>query len=199
MADLTRGAGPVAFTRFAKFEKDRWQGGEKFPDAILAFASLNADGGHPGSDAAHGVIRRWTAPQDAIISITGILNHPNEQGDGVQARIVSSRAGELGHWTAQHSHAQTEVAQVAVKRGDTLDFIVDCRTNPNFDSFVWSPVLKTVAASGVKTVLTVSEPTLTWSASSDFGGPDSQNTKTLSAWEKYAHILLMTNEFCFVD
>ena len=195
------GIGPVSFTPFAKFTGQQWQGGEKFPDAALAFASMTAEGGHPGNDAKQCVIRRWTAPQDAALTITGTLNHPSDQGDGVQARIVSSRDGELGHWTAQHGTAQTNVERVTVKRGDTLDFIVDCRTNPNFDAFQWAPVLKTVPASNIKTASAPApaEPTLTWSASADFGGPDSQTVKTLSAWEKYAHILLMTNEFCFVD
>ena len=193
------GVGPVSFTPFAKFAGRQWQGSEKFPDAVLSYASLTAEGGHPGSDAAHAVIRRWTSPQDAILTITGTLNHPSDQGDGVQARIVSSGSGELGHWTAQHGQAATNVERVTVKRGDTIDFIVDCRANPNFDAFAWAPVLKTVPASSVKTVSASAEPTLTWSASSDFGGPDSQTIKTLSAWEKYAHILLMTNEFCFVD
>ena len=193
------GIGPVAFTPFAKFAKDRWQVGEKFPDPALGFIALTADGGHPGRDANHAAIRRWTAPQDATIAIAGTLHHPSDQGDGVQARIVSSRSGELGHWTAQHSQTQTEVAQVAVKRGETLDFIVDCRASDNSDSFAWSPILKTVPASGVKTAANNAEPTQTWSASSDFGGPETQSMKTLSAWEKYAHVLLMTNEFCFID
>ncbi len=193
------GVGSVAFTPLTTFKNDRWQVGEKFPDPTLGFILLTADGGHPGNDAAHAAIRRWTAPQDATVAISGRLNHPGDQGDGVQARIVSSRAGELGHWTAQHGQAQTSVERVVVKRGDTLDFLVDCRANPGFDAFAWSPVIKTAAASNVKTASTASEPTLTWSASVDFGGPDSQTVKTLSAWEKYAHILLMTNEFCFVD
>ena len=191
------GVGPVAFTPFAKFAGERWQGGEKYPDAALSYAALTRDGGHPGNDKNYAVIRRWTAPQDATLMISGTLTHPSDQGDGVQARIVSSRSGEIGHWIAQHGQAQTTVERVAVRRGETLDFIVDCRASDNSDSFAWSPVLKTVPASGAKTA--AAEPTMTWAASLDYGGPDSQTVKTLSAWEKYAHILLMTNEFCFVD
>ena len=37
---------------------------------------------------------------------------------------------------------------------------------------------------------------LVWSAAADFRGPAAQ---PLTAWEQYAQVLLLTNEFSFVD
>ena len=35
-----------------------------------------------------------------------------------------------------------------------------------------------------------------WSAKDDFRGPDPQ---PMNVWQRYAHVLLQTNEFAFVD
>jgi hypothetical protein len=38
-----------------------------------------------------------------------------------------------------------------------------------------------------------------WSASTEFRGPEAKPRKTLTAWERYAQVLLLANEFMFVD
>ena len=52
-----------------------WQIGDKLPDPSpeLGFTSLHAEGGHPGRDAMHTAIRRWTAPRDGVIEVSGKL------------------------------------------------------------------------------------------------------------------------------
>ena len=187
----------VRFTPLPHFSGSGWQGGPNMPDPNLNWLLLTADGGHPGANAQQAVIRRWIAPADGVVSITGMLRHPEQRGDGVQARIVSSREGELGSWTAFRKRVETKVAQTAVRKGDTIDFVVDCRAEQSFDGFSWSPVIRSVAASGVKTVGAGANKEAVWSAAAGFGGADSG--KGLSAWDRYVQTLLMTNEFCFVD
>src|SRR5439155_7641072 len=121
------------------FTGSAWQGGEKLPDEKLGWVSLNATGGHPGNDPQYAAIRRWTAPRDGAISITGVLKHEAESGDGVRGRIVSSRLGVAGEWSVHHDKAQAAVEKLEVKRGDTIDFVVDCRSGPDSDSFAWAP------------------------------------------------------------
>ena len=193
----------AAFTPFAHFTGQQWQGSATFPDPKLSFMSLNARGGHPGPDMQHVVIRRWTAPLDATVSIGGELNHPDAHGDGVRAHVISTRLGEVGQWTAAHGKAATSIAQIAVKRGDILDFAVDCRSEQSFDGFAWTPVIRIVAASGPR--LTANPPaasaqtTQTWDAGADFSGPPAPLPAALSNWERYVQAMLMTNEFNFVD
>ncbi len=173
----------VQFTRLPHFSENTWKGGPKVPDEKLNFTLLNDSGGHPGLDAQHSTIRRWTAPRDTVVNITGTLARPAEAGDGVEAWIVSSRAGEVFHVVAEpKASVPTNVERVEIKAGDTVDFIVACRADNNSDSFQWAPVMR---GDGVE-----------WNAKTQFPKP---LPPTLTPWEKLAQVLLSTNEFVFVD
>ncbi|MEZ0264550.1 MAG: DUF1553 domain-containing protein, partial [Phycisphaerae bacterium] len=130
------------FAKFPHFDGSTWAGSAKRPDKALQFALLTANGGHAGRDADHAVIRRWTAQTDGQVTVTGTLAHPALAGDGVRGRIVSSRAGELASLTVHNNAAETRLESVAVKKGDTIDFVVDCRESDNTDSFAWAVTLK---------------------------------------------------------
>ena len=116
----------VHFQPLPRYVNNSWQGGDKLPDPTIGWVVINAAGGHPG-DAAHAVIRRWTAPAAGTLRIEGLLAHSAVQGDGVRGRIVSSRGGTLGSWDAHHNEAVTNPAAFAVEQGDTIDFIADSR------------------------------------------------------------------------
>src|SRR4030095_9984690 len=77
-------SGKTNFNRLPKFAKNAWQGGDKLPDDHLGWVTLNREGGHVGNDAQHAAIRRWTAPRDLTVSISGKLSRPAEPGDGVE-------------------------------------------------------------------------------------------------------------------
>jgi hypothetical protein len=141
----------------------------------------------------HAAIRRWKAPRDGVISIEAELHHPSEKGDGVHARIVSSRRGSLGEWTAQHGKASTRVEKIDVKAGDTIDFIADCRGSVEYDSFTWGPTIKYNSQGSS------SDDQSLWEAKTDFSGPVKPKPKALDPWTKYAQILLLANELMFVD
>jgi len=184
------------FTTLPHWTGYAWQGGTNLPDAKLGWVLLNSDGGHVGNDQNHAAIRRWRAPRNGVVSIAGELNHPSDKGDGVRARIVSSRLGVLGEWTAKDGRTAVKLNRVEVQRGDWIDFVADCRQTVEFDSFHWSPVLKMISEAGNPSPDDMRE----WSAKSDFSGPKKTPEKTpLSAWEKYAQVLLLANELMFVD
>ena len=130
-----------SFTPLPHFTGTAWQGGPQLPDPKLGWVTLRADGGHPG-DKQHSAIRRWTAPYAMTVTIQGRLNHPAEAGDGVEAMVLSSKAGLLGSWIAHNSGADTNLKGIPVARGETLDFVVTSRENTNSDSFSWAPVLE---------------------------------------------------------
>jgi hypothetical protein len=182
------------FTPFANFTGQTWQSGPKLPDPKTSYVSLTAAGGHPGDDAQHAAVRRWTSPIDGVVSISGTLAHHEKQGDGVHARIVSSRSGELASWNVFQSEAQTAIDRVEVKKGDTIDFVVDCRSGPLCDSFAWAPVVRVANTPGAAG----NDAPETWNAATNFGGPE-KAAKSLSSWEKYVQVLLESNEFVFVD
>jgi hypothetical protein len=185
-----------SFTALPHWTGYAWQGSTNLPDAKLGWVLLTADGGHVGNDQNHAAIRRWRAPRDGTINIRGELNHPSDKGDGVRARIVSSRKGLLGQWTAQNGKTSVKLEGFEVRRGDFLDFVADCRQSVEFDSFHWAPTLK---FTGEPTKANPDERR-EWSARTDFTGPHKAPEKLpLTAWEKYAQVLLLANELMFVD
>jgi mono/diheme cytochrome c family protein len=177
----------ASFTPFSTFKNNVYQAHAEMPHASVGWVQLTPTGGHTGKDAQHAAIRRWTAPQYGVVLIKGKASHPSPNGDGVELRIVSSRAGLLGAWTVQNSQAETIVEKVEVKRGDTIDFITSCRANDNSDSFGWSAAIVT------------SDNKNSWDSTTGFKSPPPAPQPPLKPLERYAQVLLMTNEFFFVD
>ena len=170
----------VSFTPFGTFVDGRYQAKAKFPEEEFGYVSLGAGGGHPGRDASHAAVRRWTAPADLTVTVGGVLRHGQEPGNGVRARIVARRR-LIGEWRAHHGEARTE-ATFAVRKGETVDFLVDPLAGDNSDGYGWTPTL----TAGEKR----------WDAAAEFAGPP---PPPLSRVALYAQALLMTDEFLFVD
>lgn len=176
-----------SFQPFPRWTGQAWQGGDMLPDPQIGWASIHARGGHPGNDLQHAIIRRWHAPREGLVTIRGKVKHGTEEGDGVLCRIISQRDGTVGEWAAHKGNANTNVS-VTVKPGEYIDFYTDCRTGPNHDSFEWTCKLEMPAGmSGERNL---------WTTQSDFQGPQ---RPMLTGWERYIQVLLMANEFVFVD
>jgi hypothetical protein len=172
---------PRAFKALPHFTGDMWRGGGELPDKKIGWVLLTATGGHPGAKGI-AAIRRWTAPRDGVIAIAGSLEHPDAQGDGVKGRIVSSAQGELAAYVVAKRRAETAMTEIPVRKGETIDFVVECRENEHCDSFSWAPVVRMGEEE--------------WSAQANFAGPRSP---PLSPFEKLSQVLMMSNEFHFVD
>lgn len=173
-----------SFKALPHFTGTAWQGAAAFPGGETGWAQLTAGGGHPGNTRAHGCVRRWTAPRDLTLSISGTLTHEPAEGDGVRGFLLSSRDGLLQSATVHHGKAELSAANVRVQAGDTIDFLVDIGGGLGYDQFLWNPVI--VAGSD------------RWEARTGFSGPGASQAP-LEAWEQYAQVLLLTNEFAFVD
>ncbi len=172
----------------------RWIPGAKFPDTgAFSHLSVTAVGGHPGTTLQLAAVRRWVAPADGFIRIDGTLAHGSKVGDGVRGRIVSSRSGKLGEWTVLNNKVATGVAKLEVKLGETVDFVTDCVSSSNNDSFTWSPKIAYVGDYGVSLSKT------SWDAEKDFSAKEKKPIATLNAWEQLAQVLLLSNELMFVD
>ncbi len=179
------------FAALPHFTGTCWQGGPKLPDPQLNWTSLHAAGGHPGNSPAQLAIRRWTAPADGVVTVEADLKHPAAQGNGIRGRIVLSQKGTLGKWEAHHSQVATNLKDVRVQAGQHLDFVVDHRGEIGWDAFEWSPVV----------ILKTSTTEQPFDARAEFGGPDQshQQSAKLRPWEQLAQVLLMSNEFTYVD
>jgi hypothetical protein len=186
------------FEPFPFFANNQWKGGPQETDPELGRASLNPRGGHAGPNGDLAVIRRWIAPRGGPLSISGVvssqMNSTQPIGDGVRARIVSSRLGQLGSWLAHGTEEPTDLSDIAVEPGETIDFVVDARGREMHGSFTWSPVLRMGANADDKSEKTV------WDAAKEFPTKAPAAVPlTFDVWERYAQVLLESNEFLFLD
>lgn len=177
-----------AFATLPHFTGAAWQGGPKWPDAQLGWARLTADGGHPGNDAAHAVVRRWVAPRATTIRVASTARHVAPVGDGVFLRLASSRQGLVAAMPLVRGSAEVNVPEVSVRAGDVLDFIVDRRDDLNSDDFEWRVQVFEVAPKFTRVEA--------WDSVRDFAGP---GVPKLDPWQQLAQVLLMSNEFVMLD
>jgi hypothetical protein len=178
------------------FVEQKWQPASITPQPVFGEAELDAKGGVPTSDPSKAVTRRWISPVAGIVEISGTLTHKVEQSpeayrtqmsDGVRARIILNHRAKLAEQSVNNGKSDVVAHEVNVKPGDVIDFTLDCVKDSENDSFQWAPVI---------TLNRAGEKPQVWDAGKQFEGP---RPRTLNAWEKYAQVLLQTNEFAFVD
>ena len=183
-----------SFEPLPYFNGTAWQGGHSWPDKKLGWAQLTAEGGHPGNDHDHAVIRRWTAKRTGTVAIDSNARHEVAAGNGIRCWIISSRQGVLSQFTLHNSAQTLQIESVELQAGDTLDFVVDINGNLHSDQYLWSIAInerKTVAGTTAD-----ENSSLSWNSIKDFAGPQ---MSSLKPWEQLAQVLLLSNEFLFVD
>ena len=173
------------FQRLPKFTGSAWQGGEALPDSKLGWSTLSASGGHPG-DALHcAVSKRWIAPRDGKLRVTGKLQHKQDAGDGVRGTILVDSGNSIGQWTAKNSEAKTNCELILIMAGQKIDFVTDCIGAPDSDRFTWRIRLRYEDGAREE-----------FDAEREFPQPPSV---PLDRWQQLAQALLASNEFAFVD
>ncbi len=176
------------FTPFTWFLDGEWRNSPIPGDPRQSTAFLNSKGGLTYEGKAKVLTRRWVAPFDGRISIAGLLEQNFENGcrkcEGVQGSVISSRLGRAGHWTAAQNKTETMVAEIAVQRGDTLDFIADASKGGSGNGFKWEVTIKRLDGSD------------DWNSTRDFRNP---SVNTMNLWERYAQVLLAAAEFLIID
>lgn len=181
------------FKELPHFTGSAWQGDEAWPNAKLGWAQLTATGGHPGNDRKHAVVRRWIAPADGTYAVKSTLLHEPAPGDGIRSFISHSQQGRLHAGRLHQGSADLNFDTLAFKEGDTLDFVVDIGEVLNSDQFLWSMRIHqtgNVGAGGDDV------PAETWDAEKDFAA---QPRSQLNGWEQFVQVLMLANEFMFVD
>lgn len=181
-----------AFTPLPHFGGMAWQGGDNYPDPKLGWLKLDATGGHPGNDRKHAIVRRWTSTMDGNFSITSKITHEPAVGDGIRAFVSHSVSGLLRSATLHHSAEPIDIDSIQVRKGDTLDFIVDIRDGLNSDQFLWSPKITQIGTTGAGG----DKANAVYDASIDFS---SESESQLDRWQQLAQVLMLSNEFMFVD
>ncbi len=182
----------TSFTELPHWTGEAFQGEAKLPGATLGWAMLNRLGGRPG-DPQHTVIRRWISPVDSKVAVVGELYHYSSAGDGVKGYIISSRSGILWQGDVQDGMLPTVADESEIRAGDTIDLVVECKENDQEDLFRWHPRIYLTGDNASQFARQ------DWISRFDFEGPPPAPPVPLAPWEQYAQVLLMSNEFIFVD
>ena len=104
--------------------------------------------------------------------------------------------GEAGEWKVLTGSAETKAEKLKLKKGEMIDFVADCRENDNTDSFTWTVTIRIVDYGAS---FSDDHGAIEWTSASGFSGPPGKPATPLTPWEKYAQVLLLSNEFVFVD
>src|SRR5690606_27068998 len=156
-------------------------------------AQITADGGHPGDDLAHAIVRRWTAPVSGTYQVRSTVKHAVAAGDGIRCWILSSREGAIAEAVVHNADRAMNVDEVELEAGETLEFVVDILQVLDSDQHHWAPEVSLVSTTTA--IEEVARPA-SWHAQRDFTTHESQ---LLAPWEQLAHVLLISNELVFVD
>jgi hypothetical protein len=202
-ATLDPDAGTTSnFAPFRFFTGRAWQNASAGLDPKTGVAKLTANGGAPGDDLSNAAVRRWVAPVSGSLNLEGklVLNVGAlairfHFSNGIRGWAISNKKGVLGKWRVNpppppadgisykaNPSVDTELKAIDVEQGETIDFVVDSVGDYEADDFQWSPVL--------------SIGTQKWDARAQFSGPAIRN---LTPREQLAQVLLLTNEFAFLD
>jgi hypothetical protein len=177
------------FEPFRHFTGSTWQDGEKLPaENELAYASLGVENGHPGR--RHAVVRRWVAPTDGKVEISGMVGHRNDKGDGVELAIW---IGDRRVWRENQKKNNRPFRGIRgeIRAGESVDFVVSPRESDSFDSFFLRCQVSLKSGDG---------KLYGGDSERDFSGPISDaETQPLTRLEQLAQMLLVSNEFFFVD
>ena len=175
-------------------KRPTWSHTGTIPDPQWHYAMIHESGGHaPADDLV--CTMRWVAPKDAMLEINSDLSRDSERGNGVRGLIVSSRTGLAAETMATPKNKKVPLnAKIAVKKGDVLDFAVSSEGETDSDSYNWTVRINAINADGSVTELTNSR--------SDFCGAERwplNRAKPQSPLAQLAQVLIMSNEFMFVD
>ncbi|MEL6104986.1 MAG: PSD1 and planctomycete cytochrome C domain-containing protein [Planctomycetota bacterium] len=175
------------FRPFPHFTGSSWQREEKLPSGDeFDWATLSAKNGHPGSK--HAVVRRWTAPADGKLSLSGQVGHTNPNGDGIELAIW---IGDRRIWKIRQKSANRPFSGLKgeIKAGQTVDIVASCGDSINHDTFFLMCKLR----------LDSGDQLFEADSMKDFSGPLPEKRGGLDRLTQLVQTLLLSNEFLFVD
>ena len=132
------------------------------------------------------------------MDITGEFRKRNAGGDGLTVTVVLAGKQQLirlpvvGGDTDGHP---VETRRVQVSRGDTLDFVAHPNADGSHDLFTWQPGVRYLPEDHPA-------PSVIADAARDFAGPDGiplSHELPTYPWVSLAQVLLISNEFQFID
>ncbi len=172
----------------------RWTPEKVHPSKEFGHLYIGAGNGHPGHSWPS--VMQWTSPfENQKIRISGVIKRASERGNGVRVWIISNRAGKIREELIKPASGMDLTADLEVSQDEVLSFVVESENkNTDSDSYTWAPKIELVEADGHLSPIT--------RADTDFCGPEGwpiNRAKAQTPLAQFAQVLMMSNEFQFVD
>ncbi len=187
------------FTPLSHFNGYRWQEGPDSAQMAADTAYFKSDGGRPGRDGEHASVLRFKPSTGAgFYLFRGQLKPGNNAriGDGFDVYIVSSSDGLKKHYEVNAgATVEVRVEDIELGDGDHIDMIVHPRESNVYDDFTMPPFVFKTERDENGNLRGLSS----WRGVDDFEQSVPHWITPLDVWEQYAQVLLISNEFMFVD
>ncbi|MDF1812756.1 MAG: PSD1 and planctomycete cytochrome C domain-containing protein [Verrucomicrobiales bacterium] len=185
-------SGEVSFHLYQHWDakKNDWRINKEYPvpDSPKRYLHTGNSSMHPGLGEEYSNIFRWHSPKEMKIDISGEVTRPavGKGRSGMVMHIVSSKNGILltKKLPVNEKTIPVELGGIDVAPDEIISFVTDCDGDTSFDTYSWDP-----------TVSNAGNPEERWKYSVDFSGP----VTPLDAPAAYAHALLNTNRFLFIQ
>ena len=189
--DLEPATKKIVFHPFVHWVKNVWQVGAERPlknDPLSYLFADNNGSAHPGHTARESLIYEWRAPDDLVVAVSGEIFRPNVgKGNGIRVKVATTKDGVLYDQVLVPAKEKMAVnlAEVKIAKNECLYFIVDPHEkDSSFDSVRWNPQITDLGGHWPR-----------WGMAESYSGPATPS----STWGAYAHALLNTNRFLFID
>ncbi|MGB7343419.1 MAG: PSD1 and planctomycete cytochrome C domain-containing protein [Pirellulaceae bacterium] len=191
VADVNERFAIKNFRPMRVFKGGHWQTADQLPNKDSnGYASLTKDGGHPGHTNAQSVVRRWQSPATGTVRAIGTMGHRGEQGDGVRTTILVNNKSIFSGVQVRNNRPFGPVS-ARIEAGQFLDLVASPGEHDSFDSYFWKTQIRLSADDG---------RTYEADSAKDFSGPfKAESSQPLDRLAQLAQVLLICNEFAFVD
>lgn len=116
------------------FGNSQWSGVEQYSTPIVADAFF-----HPGESRSCAV-RRWVATSSGSAQISGYSLRSNQNGDGVNARILKNGTEIYSRLISNTARADYAI-NLNIEIGDILEFVVDPLAHFGYDGTMFTGVI----------------------------------------------------------
>jgi cytochrome c553 len=173
------------FFEFPSFDKEVYSSTNIFFKGV----SATRNGGSLSSNQDIYSIRQWISPRNGSILISGT----------VSVKVKSQSASLVLYKNGSPIKTVIVAGGPEISFSQTMDVGVDDKVefsmvNTSLNNKDYTLAIKILEVKDVNSLTPV-----TWASNVDFRGPIKKSDRELNSWERYTHILILSNEMVFVN
>jgi len=178
---------PSNFFEFQRFDKDVYSSTNDFFKGL----SVTKTGGTLSQNPSLKSIRQWTSPRNGTFSISGSAGTSKSKPTDVLNLTIYKNGVSQNRISLNQSTEIPFNLTLSLSVNDKLEFAMSQETNFNKDYTL------TVRISEIKDVDSLTP--VNWDSRVDYRGPLKKSDRELNSWERYTHILILSNEMVFIN